>query len=361
MEKLKPKESDYVLTYQADGETFIFEDFTAEYYMPANSLILVKDGTVKSFVSKKMIQLMNEEGLKRTSKETRQMADKIENGIKECRKEFEEILSHKIQIEDIKKAFEIFSALYGQYAYFDYAFWDKSYEKAESDPNIKENVELVQDSKNKLRDGLNDVFFSGGYMVKLLDSLGQQIDVKEEDLEFYSIKEIYSIFDGKKITQEKIDERKKAYVMYKGEDFIVDLLEGKQAEDFISDFFDKQKNTIKDIIKGQTAHKTGQVIRARVRNITRDYTNTERVREEMQEMQKGEVLVSQTTDPEMMPAIIKASAIVVDIGGMLSHSAIVARELNIPCIVNTRSASVILKTGDLVEVDAERGTIKIIE
>lgn len=78
----------------------------------------------------------------------------------------------------------------------------------------------------------------------------------------------------------------------------------------------------------------------------------------MEEMQLGDILVTQTTDPEMMPALRKASAAVTDIGGMLSHTAIVARELNIPCIVDTGFASKILKTGDMVEVDADKGIVR---
>ncbi|MCI0566183.1 hypothetical protein L0Y46_03215 [bacterium] len=62
-----------------------------------------------------------------------------------------------------------------------------------------------------------------------------------------------------------------------------------------------------------------------------------------------------------MLACQKASAIVTDIGGMLSHAAIVSRELNIPCIVGTKNASKILKNGDLVEVDADKGMVRILE
>lgn len=80
--------------------------------------------------------------------------------------------------------------------------------------------------------------------------------------------------------------------------------------------------------------------------------------EEMQAMQPGEILVTQTTDPEMLPALQKASAAITDIGGMLSHTAITSRELNIPCIVGTKNATSVLKNGDLVEIDAEHGVVR---
>jgi len=79
------------------------------------------------------------------------------------------------------------------------------------------------------------------------------------------------------------------------------------------------------------------------------------------EFNEGDILVTGMTRPEFMPLIKKASAIITDVGGVLSHAAIVARELNKPCIVGTQVASKILKDGMNIEVDADRRKIKIIE
>ena len=58
---------------------------------------------------------------------------------------------------------------------------------------------------------------------------------------------------------------------------------------------------------------------------------------------------------------MKATAVITDIGGLLSHASISARELGIPCIVGTKVATRVFKDGDLVEVDAERGIVKILK
>lgn len=79
--------------------------------------------------------------------------------------------------------------------------------------------------------------------------------------------------------------------------------------------------------------------------------------QQMQKMRHGEVLVTTSTSPDMMPAIRKAGAIVTDVGGMLSHAAIVSRELNVPCVIGTGSASSDLCTGDEVVVDADMATV----
>ncbi|MBP6944695.1 hypothetical protein KBD61_06315 [Patescibacteria group bacterium] len=73
---------------------------------------------------------------------------------------------------------------------------------------------------------------------------------------------------------------------------------------------------------------------------------------------KGEILVANQTTPEYLPAMKKAVAMVTDQGGITCHAAIVSRELKIPTVIGTKVATRVLKTGDRVEVDAEKGTIR---
>lgn len=74
-----------------------------------------------------------------------------------------------------------------------------------------------------------------------------------------------------------------------------------------------------------------------------------------------DILVTGMTRPEFLPIMKKASAIVTDAGGILSHAAITARELKKPCVIGTQMATKILKDGDMVEVDADNGIISIIK
>ena len=73
------------------------------------------------------------------------------------------------------------------------------------------------------------------------------------------------------------------------------------------------------------------------------------------------MLVTTMTQLNMLVFAGKAGVIVTDEGGITSHAAIIARELNIPCIIGTKIATQVLKDGDLVEVDANKGTVKIIK
>ena len=75
-------------------------------------------------------------------------------------------------------------------------------------------------------------------------------------------------------------------------------------------------------------------------------------------MKKGQVLISINSNPTLMPLIKKASAIVADEGGITCHAAIVSREFKIPCIIGTKIATKVLREGDLVEVDADKGVVR---
>ncbi len=78
-------------------------------------------------------------------------------------------------------------------------------------------------------------------------------------------------------------------------------------------------------------------------------------------MNKGDILVANETTPDYIIGMKIAGAIITNQGGITSHAAIVSRELNIPCIIGTKIATKVLKNGDLVEVDANKGVVRIIK
>ena len=77
-------------------------------------------------------------------------------------------------------------------------------------------------------------------------------------------------------------------------------------------------------------------------------------------LHEDEILVCHTTDPSWASTMMLASALVIDIGGAVSHGAIVARELGIPCVIGTKDGSSRISTGDMLVVDGQSGEIKIL-
>lgn len=101
-------------------------------------------------------------------------------------------------------------------------------------------------------------------------------------------------------------------------------------------------------VRGQVAHKG--LARGKVRVLRR--------KEQIAEVLDGDILVAPMTTPDYLPAMKKAAAFVTDEGGITCHAAIVARELKKPCIIGTKIATKVLKDGDMVEVDAEKGVVR---
>ena len=79
------------------------------------------------------------------------------------------------------------------------------------------------------------------------------------------------------------------------------------------------------------------------------------------EVEDWDILVAYTTDPAWVSLMFLSQALVVDIAGLMSHAVVVARELGIPCVMNTQIGTRALRTGDTVRVDGCTGTIEILQ
>jgi pyruvate,water dikinase len=110
-----------------------------------------------------------------------------------------------------------------------------------------------------------------------------------------------------------------------------------------------QHEQLKVIVRGISAGRRGYGIGKATVVLNPDDAN--------RDMKKGDVLVTGMTDPDFVPFMKMASAIVTDKGGITSHAAIVSRELNIPCVVGTEIATQVMKTGQEYTVDSRNGII----
>jgi phosphohistidine swiveling domain-containing protein len=102
--------------------------------------------------------------------------------------------------------------------------------------------------------------------------------------------------------------------------------------------------------KGSVASKGHAIGRVRIIQTQEDAKN----------LIDGEILIASMTTPAYIDAMRRAAAYVTDEGGTICHAAIIAREYKKPCVVGTKVATKVLKNGDMIEVDAEKGIIKIL-
>ncbi len=96
------------------------------------------------------------------------------------------------------------------------------------------------------------------------------------------------------------------------------------------------------------------------RGIVRGEVKLVETKEDFLKMKPGNILVAGMTRPEFVPLMKICGGIITDEGGITCHAAVVSRELGKPCLINTQNATTTLKDGDLVELDANNGIVKII-
>lgn len=118
------------------------------------------------------------------------------------------------------------------------------------------------------------------------------------------------------------------------------------------------RNNYSKIIKWNTANKWYVIWIAKV--INANFTNFDNLLDEIVKMKNGDILIAETTSPDLMLACNKASAIITNQWWIWSHAAIVSRELDIPCVVWTWNATILIKDWDKLEVDANNWIIKIL-
>jgi pyruvate,water dikinase len=82
---------------------------------------------------------------------------------------------------------------------------------------------------------------------------------------------------------------------------------------------------------------------------------------EIATVREGEILVCSITSPAWAPIFTKVDAVVTDIGGVMSHAAIVCREYGLPAVVGTGHATARIRTGQTIRVDGSAGTVAILE
>lgn len=178
-------------------------------------------------------------------------------------------------------------------------------------------------------------------------SLNQARSASVETLENALVK-------NKEIDIDKVNSIYDFHVCIPGRNGDVEILYGDNAERFYKRHIKKEIAKIdKDIkeLKGATA------VAGKVRGVVKIVNQPS----EMAKMEYGDILVAVATAPSIVPAMKKASAIITDEGGLTCHASIVSRELNTPCVVGTKIATKVFKDGDLVEVDANKGVIKILK
>ena len=196
-----------------------------------------------------------------------------------------------------------------------------------------------------------------GMVRKIMKKIGvylkeENIIIHERDIFYLTIDEIFGLIDGALIDtnlKKLIDMRKEKYREYEEEAVLPDrfLTRGFLGENFHYEDLTGNEQTDKNILKGTGCSKGA--VKGKIK-IVLNPMNTE--------VEEGDIVVTKSTDPSWVMVFPLLKGLIVEKGSLLSHSAIISREMNIPAIVGVQGATTILKTGDLVQFDGSTGIIK---
>lgn len=188
----------------------------------------------------------------------------------------------------------------------------------------------------------------------LFEKIAKEYKIAYKDLGYLTLDEIKKGLEDEKFNIELIKKRKiNPFVVARGrgKKLKIEIYSGKDIEKYkklIGQENDQNKIESFPGLSAQNGTAKGKV------KVVKTFHDIKHVK-------KGNILVANTTHPNYLLAMKIAAAFVTNEGGIISHAAIVSRELKKPCIVGTKIATQVLRDGDLVEVDAERGIVRILK
>lgn len=187
-------------------------------------------------------------------------------------------------------------------------------------------------------------------LFSVLGYLEKSTGIKLEYLKFINLDEVEPVLRGS-ITQEILKNRcdNGMFATFNAGGY--KMVTGKEAESLRSQLSEELGHGQDKILTGQVASQGYARGLARVILSQSDFAK----------FKEGEILVTSMTRPEYLPIMKMAAAFVTNEGGITCHAAIVARELGKPCIIGTKNATQLIKDGDLIEVRANHGTVRILQ
>jgi len=334
----------------------------SRYYMPSGNLITYRKGIWRQYLLHSVIEGFNRRGadLYKNDRTAREAAARF----RIHRAELKTLCAQlqylpRIEWIDLQHVIEAAGGMTREYERFDTWYTDGAY-PLRSDPAVAAALDYAEKEKNVLREEYRESILTPGQeFQEILERVAEQCAIKKEDIVWYFIDDLKRIFEGALLATVQIVARKQAYIYLCDEHGVSTMLFGEDAESYIDAFETGSipKNSAREL-RGVCAHKGSGAVRGIARIINSDYLDFSNTQSKMDAMNEGDILIAPTTAPDLMPALRKAAAIVTDVGGMLSHAALTARELNKPCIVGTKVASRVFKDGDMVEVDADKGVVR---
>jgi phosphohistidine swiveling domain-containing protein len=261
-----------------------------------------------------------------------------------------------VEADQAQRFLSVAARVFRYYSRTEFFFTDAAAARSENPRarTLRRNLKELQRVKFKGREFLNALLFGEhGYLSRLLHKISRQTRIPTITLRQYSQAELVRLVEGPSVPQSVLRQRRRGFTMLGKRGRVITFV-GSTAHLRLGLPLSTPKDSILRGIGVTPGNHRGRVLL-----VPPDYYfNRAELRSILRRIRRGDVLVAETTSPELLPACRRAGSIVTNQGGLLSHAAIVSRELGIPCVVGTFSATELLRDGDYVEVDATKGIVR---
>lgn len=344
----------YRYIFHAEGNGFLVTSVFLKNYVDLQPLVLRVGKEWAVYLPKEVIERTLNEGvaLASDSEKLRQYREEFENYLAQVPDFVKQWQTEKVTPDSWLPFVDFASRLWRWYRKTEWFYTDKLY----ASEDYAEGRKQLEELKQKGREAMNSMFFGDTPFLWAREQISKQLRVSLDEIDMSSVEEITTALKGEGLSGKRFERQDGFGVVVIDSD--IQELSAHEARQ-LNDQLKTENVASSKEIKGTVAMK-GKV-RGKVTVIPSLYGDMKKMSTLIDVMPKGNILVATTTSPELMVAVRKAAAIVTDQGGLGSHAAIVSRELGIPCIVGTRVATQVLEEGDDVEVDADKGIVRILE
>ncbi len=363
LDTLQPEQYERAFCFKSIG--YLLGYYCLSHYRQRNMLVVFDHDMFRMYIQKAAMAKTLVQGLELFSDERKftEFAQGFREIIVECEAYIAKAKEmHSVTIGDLQDLQNLLDKLYYYFEKTEFFFTDACYEQ--KTPTLEKNLFVLGDDlKMKSRPLLIELLTTVLYRFASLAIEKQRLDL--EEVKFWSPEELTRFLKtGETVPMTISQERRRGFVLASYNEKEVESLEGADKETILKRFAEPKNFSEVQTFTGKVANIGKVTARARVilANLNEDY-ETFAKKVHLMEMHEGEILVTETTSPEFVPLMKKAGGIIANQGGLNSHAAIMSRELNVPCLVGTKHATDILRTGDLIMLDAisTPGQVTIIE
>lgn len=315
--------------FESDSAPFILSTIYVNAYSDLNCVSINKNNITyicfQDFNEKKT----KEEGYIYFNKQAKKYFDNFNRLLSTIDQEMIDFIKTKKYKSLIDKFIEFLS----YYRYTEYFYTDKIYQ----DEKCKVDLKKLENIKTKARVFLNR-FFNGNksYLMKMSKYDKNFLYCKYEELNDYEL-------------NIDLDITNRCNYVYTKNSLTID-------DGVVSDYLDILNSGINsNVINGIGASKG--IVSGYAYNLVANFTNFDQLENIIDSIPNNVILVSETTSPDIVRACSKAIGIITNQGGLGSHAAIISRELGIPCVVGTKNATKLIKTGDYVTINGLTGEV----